>query len=351
MNASPSPATIIHLSTGTTLRGGERQALWLHQGLLEKGWNSRIVCRSNGELSRHAAPSLISIPWRGEWDIAGLVRILGVCKTFRPDIIHCHDAHALAHGSVIGALLGVAVVYTRRTVFPLKRTMLSQWKYSRCRMFIAVSRAVARQGESIVRKDIIRVVADGVDWTRPGLSREAARRALGIPDERFVVGTIGHFTREKNLPLIAEAARALAKTHPHVLFVGIGPYAMTDAPPPANLMLVGHKPDAVDYYGAFDLYASASTQEGLGSALLDAVVRDIPIVAIDAGGTRDVVADTRVLVSPQDGPGFIAALAHAIDCHGSARFAAVECGKRARDLFSVESMVEKNIQVYREILS
>ena len=64
---------------------------------------------------------------------------------------------------------------------------------------------------------------------------------------------------------------------------------------PDNFFAITPKPNAVSFYNAFDLYISTSTREGLGSALIDAVVRDIPAVATDAGGTRDIFPEHRPL--------------------------------------------------------
>jgi glycosyltransferase involved in cell wall biosynthesis len=342
---------IVHLSTGKSLRGGERQAIWLHQGLLERGYQSRLLCRAHGDLSRQPTPRITPIAWRGEWDVAGLLRIITLCKGIAPNLIHCHDAHALLHGSIAGALLNIPVVYSRRVIFPLKKGFLSRWKYRQCRMLLAVSGAVARQCEEVASPENIRIVPDGVDWNALLLPRMAARSALGIPMDGFVIGTVGHFTSEKNLPLVVALARALRKTNPEVTIVCIGPTQTLPEEAADNLKLIGFRDAAVTYYSAFDLYISASLHEGLGSALLDAVVRDIPAVAVDAGGTKDIFPEHWPLVVPGDREGFIAAVVKVIDDYQAALSGAKECGIRARNLFSIASTVEKTIEAYDFIIS
>jgi len=341
MRSEPTAKDVfVHLSTGKFLRGGERQVLWLHQGLLQRGYDSRLLCKAGGELSRSGAAHLAPIPWRGEWDLAGLMRIVLRCKSIAPRLIHCHDAHALLHGSIAGALLNIPVVYSRRVIFPLRGNALSRWKYGRCRMILAVSSAVARQCASIAPAHNIRIVHDGVDWKRPIASRAQARATLGLGADTFVIGTVGHFTKEKNFPLIVALAEALQKSRP----------AVDTAACPANMVLTGHKPDAVSFYTAFDMYISTSTNEGLGSALLDAVVRDIPAIAVNAGGTADIYPDNWPLVSPGDDAGFINAVIRAIENVPAAQSAAVQCGIRARNLFSVDYMVEQSLSLYRDLL-
>jgi L-malate glycosyltransferase len=349
INMSASSLKVIHLSTGKSLRGGERQVLVLHKKLLEKGLDSVLVCRAGSELSRQGVAALIALPWHGEWDVLGLGCLLRSCRSYASSIIHCHDAHALSHGSIIGKMLGVSVLYTRRVVFPLHGDFFSRWKYRQCRKVIGISNAVAAQCRSVVAEDEIIVIPDAADWERPIQSRQDSRKALGIAEEAFVIGSVGHFTKEKNLPLIVALAKALQKIKPEVRIVCIGP---VDQPidAPANLLRTGLIPDAVNFYNAFDLYVSASIHEGLGSALLDAVVRDIPIVATDGGGTKDIFPDHWPLIEPSDEAGFIKAINDSIEKPSQAKERATVCGKRARTIFSADSVINKTIYLYDKIL-
>lgn len=347
----PDTFSILHLSTGKPLRGGERQAMFLHNGLLKKGHNSLLVCKAKGELSNHTISQMQSIPWFGEGDLMGFLRLYNLCKKKAPTFIHCHDAHALFHGSIIAALLHVPTVYTRRVLFALHSNFISRWKYARCDAIIAVSNVVAQQCRSLISGGKIHVVHDGVDWKTPLLSRSEARRSLGLPEDCFIIGTAGHFTREKNVSFAVSLSRSFWGKYPKVKIVCIGPVDLQEKSLPDNLVLAGYKPDAVLYYNAFDLYISTSVREGLGSALIDAVVRDIPAVALDAGGTRDIFPDAWPL-SPENSPElFIASVKSAIDNFAKAKSDAVLCGKHARDLFSIDLMVDSTLSVYQEILN
>ena len=322
----------------------------LHRGLLERGLSSILLCRRGSELSCQNIEGIIQVPWAGEWDLFGLIRLLRLSKSGAYSTIHCHDAHALSHGSVIGKMLKVPVIYTRRVLFPLHGNLYSRWKYRQCSMLIAISNAVASQCRSIVAEEKIRIIPDSADWNRSILPRSEARKALGIHEKGFVIGSVGYFTREKNVSLLVSLAHAIKETFPEICIACIGPIDDRIGPIPNNLVCTGLKSDAINYYNAFDLYVSSSTHEGLGSALLDAVVRDIPVVAIDGGGTRDIFPDNWPLISPYDETGFIAAVKNAIENPSQARERALVCGKRARGIFSVERAIEKTVDLYNEIL-
>jgi L-malate glycosyltransferase len=339
---------ILHFSTGKHFRGGERQLLLLHEGLIARGDDSLVICRHGGELARQSRFNVVSIRWRGEWDILGLLNLISVCMKNRPSVMHCHDSHALTHGGIAGWILGIPVIYTRRVVFSLRKGLWSRWKYGRCAAVIAISRAVAAQCAEIVPKNRVHIVHSGVSSNVSAMSRSHARKALGIPEDRFAIGTVGHFTREKNLPLVVMLAKAMEKEFPQVCVACVGPLAIPFGEFPANIFCTGLVHDAANCYAAFDMYVSASTREGLGTALLDAVVRDIPAVGVDAGGTRDIFPDDRPPVRADDANGFIAEVGRMIRNYDAAKKDARDIGARARRMFSVDAMVEGTIMVYRK---
>jgi glycosyltransferase involved in cell wall biosynthesis len=340
---------IVHLSTGNSLRGGERQLIALHTGLLRRGISSIILCKEGSELSRLNSKELSAVSWFGEADVIGLFRLILGCRSNKATIIHCHDSHALSHGSIIGKMLGIPVIYTRRVVFPLHGNFFSQWKYRQCSRIIAISTAVTDQCCTIMPQEKINIIPDGVDWNRTILSRADARQALGVSEDAFVVGSVGYFTREKNLPLLVYLAKSLQSIKPEVRIVCIGSVEAGIKSFPGNMVCVGLKPDAVIFYNAFDAYASSSTHEGLGSALLDAVVRDIPAVAINAGGTRDIFPENWPLFASHDKEGFVNEVHAIIESPRQARKRAGQCGERARSIFSIDSMIDRTIELYEKI--
>jgi glycosyltransferase involved in cell wall biosynthesis len=350
MQAHITTPTILHFSTGRYLRGGERQIEFLHSGLEAKGIHSILACRKGGELATLALQNSVAIPWLGEWDTIGLARLIALCKQIKPVLIHCHDGHALAHASVAGTTLGIPVVYTRRVIFALRPSPVSRWKYKSCKALIGVSHAVARMCKEAFPEVRVHIVHDGVEWNADSPTQREARKELGIGNDAFVIGAVAHFTKEKCLDLLISLARTLVTPFPNARIVCIGP--MPQRPPafPSNMIVCGFRPNAARFYRAFDAYVSASSHEGLGSALLDAVVRDIPCVAIDAGGTRDLFPEGTALVAPDDKEGLSAAVISLIGTYENAAKVAAVFGTRAREMFSIDTMVSRTIDVYKTVV-
>jgi glycosyltransferase involved in cell wall biosynthesis len=298
---------------------------------------------------------VVPFAWRGLWDVAGFLRVLRLCERIAPAILHCHDSKAFTLGSLVGRIGRIPVVTTRRVAFPIRPTAFNRWKFRRAAAVVAISMAVAEIVARVASRSRIVLVPDGVSPEGPILPRSEARRELGLPAEGRVIGTVGYFTREKNLPLMFRLAEAMGNETPPAVVACIGPMddgATKRAASSKHLMATGPVPDASRYYAALDVYVSPSTSEGLGTSLLDAVVRDIPAVAYDAGGTRDVYPTGAAWLVPcGDEVAMVETVRAVIRDLDPARQTARAYGTRARSLFSVSGMVDGNAAVYRRVLS
>lgn len=132
---------------------------------------------------------------------------------------------------------------------------------------------------------------------------QALRVKLGVPEGRAVVGTIGRLVPVKGQHhLLRALARLRASGHDvHGLFVGgnahdlapeYGPYlerlvaelGLRDA-----VTFAGQVPNAADHLALMDVFVSTAPDEGFGIALVEALALRVPLVAIDAGGPREIV--------------------------------------------------------------
>jgi glycosyltransferase involved in cell wall biosynthesis len=174
-----------------------------------------------------------------------------------------------------------------------------------------------------------------------------------LPEGRFVVGTVAHLTEEKNIALLCALGRRLARDDDGAVLACVGPCsnAVRDRLNQTGAVkIIDELREPVRYYSAFDVYVSTSKHEGLGTALLDAVVRDIPAVATAAGGTRDIFPADWELVNPKDHEGFADRVVAVRHGYRAARRGAAMCGRSARERFSVQEMVRGTVAVYERVL-
>jgi glycosyltransferase involved in cell wall biosynthesis len=194
------------------------------------------------------------------------------------------------------------------------------------------------------------IIHDAVPITNSGLLRDDIRKQFGLKPEDFCIGSVAFFTREKNLPLLLKCADYLEKTTSSIKILLIGPIEPSLEPEikaRKSIIATGYLQEATQYYPAFDAYISTSSSEGLGSALIDAIVRDVPSVAMDAGGTRDCFGDFSTPASTEEE--LLTQLGNIIADHSTARSNASKLGVWARSEFNVENFVNKHITIYNNI--
>ncbi len=142
----------------------------------------------------------------------------------------------------------------------------------------------------------IHVVGRGVDTSvfHPDHRREELRRSWGAAN-RPVFLYVGRVSREKNLPLLAEAYRRfLAQGGDAVLaVVGDGPYraemesALAGTPAVFTGALFGDALSAA--FASGDVFAFPSETDTFGRVLIEAQASGLPALVSDKGGPRDTV--------------------------------------------------------------
>jgi glycosyltransferase involved in cell wall biosynthesis len=161
----------------------------------------------------------------------------------------------------------------------------------------------------------------------PGSVSYRLEDVMGLVDG-VVVLTASRFTAVKRLPLLIEAfaqARHRARTPAGLVVVGGHPGEWEGEHPAdaiarlgaRNVFLAGWHDQAElpALLSTADVFALASVGEQFGLVLVEAMACEVPAVAVDRFGPREIVADgeTGWLVEPDDVGGLAAALHHAID--------------------------------------
>jgi len=297
----------------------------------------------------------------------------------RPDIVHSHHPHLLGNTAVrIACRLSRPLVFTHHTMYehyvhyvPTGANRLREFVIALvtgycnlCDCVVAPSQSVAAILRERGVQTPIRIVPTGVDLRRfaPG-DGQAFRRSHRIPKHAFVAGYVGRLAPEKNLLFLAEAvSRQIARMRcGHFLVVGSGPSAqeirevfVRDGQR-RRLHLVGSLDgqDLVDAYHALDLFVFASYSETQGMVLTEAMAAGKPVVALDAPGVREVVADGyngRLLPSPSVA-GFAAAIGEIDSASSLERQELQQAARETAQRFSMDRCGRELLSVYDELLS
>jgi glycosyltransferase involved in cell wall biosynthesis len=352
--------SVLHVDAGREWRGGQNQLRLLARELEGAGCvRQTVATRPDSRLAtevRGAGVEVRPLSWRIGFDPRAVVGLSRAAA--RRDLLHAHSSHALQAAVAALALSGAPcrLVASRRTPFP--PTSPGVWR--RADVVLAVSSHVAGV---LVRSGLeprrVRVVHDGVDpdELRPGRSG-ALRTAAGVKDEVTLVGALGALTRTKDHATFLRAAARVAERRPDVHFVVVG-----EGPERARLErrvrevglegrfhLPGHVEKAGRSLPDLDLFVMPSRDEGLGSAVLEAVAAGVPALVVRAGGLADVARAGLPSVPPGDPEALAGAMARLLG-DAAARRDAVRAGERALPGFTAAAMAAGTLRTYREVLA
>jgi len=288
---------ILNVDTEMGWRGGQQQVMLLAQGLARHprfAGSALTVCQTGSELAtRLAAANLphTAIDVGSSWSPTAMWRLRTLAASFQADIVHAHASHA--HNLAALATMGTKrrLIVTRRVDFAPK----GLWKYRRCARVVAISQAIA--GVLGAQAGNVEVIPSGIDPQRFAMADRARGRAsLGLGDDVVVVLCVAALEDHKGHETLLSAWERFAAQHPraHLLLAGTG--ALRNALELRSgslprVRLLGFRDDIPDLLAAADVFVLTSHQEGLGTAVMDAMICGLPVVATRAGGIPELIND------------------------------------------------------------
>lgn len=345
---------VMHVDSGRSWRGGQRQVLLLAAGLHDRGYRTLVVAPAGSPLVQRAERAGLPtyrLTLRGEWDVRRARELRAVAREWRADIIHAHDARSHTIGLLTQLFTRKArLVVTRRVAFPPKRIRLKYgWGVD---AFIAISKAVRDAMVAAgVAPNRIRVVYSGVPTPQVSQPRDW-RAERGWPEDSVVCGMVGAMTREKGLDAVAAIARrlpaeVLARTR-LVLLGGKGKGETIAAG--LETFDAGFVTDIHDAVAGLDLLWHPARSEGLGTSVIDAMALGVPAIAFAVGGLPEVIEDgeSGMLVPAGDTDAFASAAARLITDDALRGRLADRARKRARE-FDATAMIERTAEVYKAV--
>ncbi len=358
----------LHVDTARTWRGGQNQVLLTVLGLRALGQRAALVAHPEGELRRRAAEGTDLYPFapRMEMDLAAAWSLSRLMRDLQPDVVHAHDAHAVAMTALALSLgstkLTTTFVAARRVDFHIGKNAMSRWKYRQVDCFICASSAIqAMLVNDGIQPDRTTVVYEGID-----LGHVAAAPALNVHKEFWlphgapIVGNVAALVPHKGQRYLIEAAALVLQRVPDARFLIVGSGELEQSLQQQikrhhlekHIFLTGFRPDILSVHKGFDLFVMSSVTEGLGTSALDAMACGRAVVATRAGGLSEVVdhGETGLLV-PVRNP---EALADAIVQLLTDQTLREEYGRtglgRAQRRFSADRMVAETAAVYEAVV-
>lgn len=335
------PPRVLRVVTRMNVGGPATHVVVANQGLRAHGWETLLVFGTIESDEAEVDVDSLDLPFERvsslkraidpAHDLRAAATLARIIRRFRPDVIHTHLSKAGLLGRAVAMASSRAVrIHTfHGTVFGGYFGSTASSAIVRAERFLghhshAVVALSKRQRDELAEYRIapkarIHVVPLGLPLDRFTLARgadarRAARSALGIRPDAFMVLAIGRLVPIKRLDRLIDALALVAPAVPElrVDFVGGGSERedlekrISVAGLVDRVVFDGWSSDAPTWYAAADLVVLTSDREGTPLALIEAAAAGRPVVATDVGGVSDVVVDGRTgfVVAADDTPGF-----------------------------------------------
>ncbi|KAA0110737.1 glycosyltransferase family 1 protein [Mycolicibacterium sp. P1-5] len=305
-------------------------------------------------------PTYISV--RKLLDVKGFLRLVRTLRNADVDVVHAHLGYSAILVPLAARLVGKPVVATLH-LSPQPHSSRGEWLKERMSVriparlgrLVLVSRHAFDQYARVhgPARSTWRAIPNGVN-----IKRYSARGLRST--DRPVWAMVAALRPDKNHVDLIRAWAGVVEAYPgaRLLIIGDGPSrddverAVADAGLEDSVQLLGRREDVPDILRTVDGVVSASVDEALPTALIEAGACGLPVVASDAGGTREIVVDgvTGRLVPLRDVPALTAALVEVIGNPDlAARFGAAGRAQ-AEEKYSMRTWIARLEELYREVI-
>ncbi|MBC8509171.1 MAG: glycosyltransferase [Anaerolineales bacterium] len=289
------------------------------------------------------------------------------------DVVHSHHPVLLGQIAVAKAEeLRLPVVFTFHTRYreyshylaisqDFVKEQIDHWLrdyMARCHHIIAPSESIRDllSHEYGVTSQVS-VLPTGIDLnTYRDLDRAALRKQYGWEDKLILI-SVGRLAKEKNWDTLLRAASPILKSDPNFSLVVLGDGAeRKDLRKLAkNLEIAGQVDflgeitpnDIPGYLTAADVFIFASVTETQGLVTMEAMAAGLPVAAIDATGTRDVVTDgIEGFLTENSAPALTAAIELLLDKEMRLQFS--QAARQRAETFGIRFLANRLLGIYTQ---
>ncbi len=301
------------------------------------------------------------------------LRVFREAARLNLDLVHSQvPANIGVFAILVSRFRRTAHLHTYHTLFmeythymPLPRVLsrylvglISRRFCGRCQRVISPSRRIREELVEYGVNAPIDVIPTGIDLRDLDSvpEPEVVRRRRGIPEHKHVLSMVGRIGREKNISFLLRVMQVLKQRRSDFCFlvVGDGPDRKALQREVARLgledvvLFTGYvtREEVFALFRVTSVFTFASVTETQGLVLLEAMSMETPVVAVDAMGVSDLMADQRggVTCSLEVGE-FAERVERFLDDPELRRETAAEARRKAEE-WSIERMTDRLLESY-----
>jgi len=325
---------ILHLIDTTGPGGAETVFIELADRLRTRGNDSTVVIRGEGwvaeELRRRGLEPIL-LPCRGSFELGFLRSLKGLIEDRGIELIQSHLLGSNVYAALAGLWTRTPVVATYHgmvDISPNERfRRLKKWVMRHgIDRYVVVSRRLLGviENNDLLQREQTTVIYNGVDVEASGKPAGGNRQGDSI-----TIGSLGNIRPAKAYDRLLEAARIVIEVE-----------------------FLGFVEDIPGFLSQLDLFLLTSSSEGFSIATIEAMAARLPVIATRCGGPEEIIEDgiDGRLVEVNNPEAIAEGLLELIDDPERARALAERGRLKARDMYSMDRMIQSYENLYREVL-
>jgi glycosyltransferase involved in cell wall biosynthesis len=372
---------ILHIITSLKIGGAERALCNLLATLKTEGWSHHVAYFHDGPCRQdiHALgiPTYHITGTIHRYDPTAYHQLKQLASDISPHVIHSSLWVANIMGRLLSKQINVPVLCDLHGNCEQEgrvRNFFDRHTAHLTFTTIAVSDTVQQAYQSHIIKNIsspnkrvqaqqrLMIIKNGIDargLRKKAVQQPLSRAEMGIPDNAFVVGSVGRFEPIKSYEYLLKAFALLNKKslpQPIVLcLVGSGSqeeYLKKLAHTldiSHNTIFTGARTDTYRIYPNFNCFALSSQSEGLSLAILEAMCFGLPVVTTHEHQSHDVITRGRngFMVKPQDFTALANAIETLIRSPETVKQMIIENSKLVDEHFDIQSVAQQYKNIFQ----
>lgn len=302
--------------------------------------------------------------------IKAFFSIYKLLKKIKPDVVHTHLFDDSLSGLLAAKIAGIKKRFITKGdtgfhyFYTPKWVLFDRLNNSSATKVIAISEQNKKfiqdvEGCSV---DKVELIHHGIPIDKATNQNEKTKNDFLLKYKlqgKFVIGTISRLIDWKGHKYIIEAATAVVKDFPNVIFLFIGRgdnklnlqkqlqekglkkyFIFIDTVEPEDIPSV---------YGTFHLFLHAASFEPFGFVIAEAMVNGVPIVSTCTGAAADILVNNKngILISEKNAVELAAGILETIKNYKNALERSAVAQKEAEEMFNFNLMWDKHIALYK----
>jgi glycosyltransferase involved in cell wall biosynthesis len=359
------------VTRGDDVGGAQVHVRDMAKAMRAQGHEATIICGRRGDLTDQleaqgvpfrSLPHLVR-PIHPAKDLSGFLELRRTLSELRPDLVSLHSSKVHLLGGLAARTLGLPVLVTAHG-WPFADGVPA----TRRRFYASYERLATRLATVVITvsdydRDLARryhvTAKGGIAVVHNGMPDDARRRDHDRATEPVRLLMIGRHVPQKDHPTLFRALAKLRDKAWTIDLIGTGPNEGKNRAMARELGLaervrfLGYRPDVPDVMAQTDINVLVSNWEGLPRSIIEAMRAELPTVASDVGGNRELIADDRTgyLTPRGDADALAHHLAGLIADRRKRRALGANARRSFEQSFTFAAMFDSTMAVYRKVLA